>query len=58
LLWYLNGDPTLSKNIIKELNDENNQIIVSMASLWEFSIKLTKEKKININISLQQVEDI
>lgn len=57
LVWYLNGDDRLSVKLRDELDDENNVIIVSIASLWELTIKMSKEKKdIRFKITLPQLQ--
>ncbi len=39
LLWFLNGDDTLSKPAKDILKNIENTIVVSIASLWEIGIK-------------------
>lgn len=39
LIWFLQGDPSLSSNAAKAIENENNQKYVSIASLWEMGIK-------------------
>lgn len=55
LLWYLDGNKQLSDKLCQTINDENNVIVVSVASLWELAIKL-KLKKLNINITLPEIQ--
>jgi PIN domain nuclease of toxin-antitoxin system len=55
LIWYLDGNPILPVKIKKELDDATNKVYVSVASLWEFTIKLAKQK-LDIEINIQQVE--
>ena len=38
-LWYLNGDSKLSKKAKAYLNDTENTIFFSQASMWEIEIK-------------------
>ncbi len=47
LLWFVKGDSRLSKSQLSTLNDLDNNIVVSMASLWEIAIK-TGLKKLTI----------
>ncbi|MFH1050526.1 MAG: type II toxin-antitoxin system VapC family toxin [bacterium] len=52
LIWYLEGNKSLSVKA-KELTESNkNNIYVSIASLWEMSIKIRLGKlKLNIDFS-------
>ena len=38
-LWFVNDNPKLSKHFADLIEDESNIIYLSMASLWEMSIK-------------------
>ncbi len=40
LIWYLEGNEKLTNNIIQIIEDKKNIIFLSIASLWEISIKL------------------
>ncbi len=40
LLWYLQNSENLSDGVTEILEDANNNLSVSIASLWEISIKL------------------
>ena len=39
LLWFLEGDSTLSQNARTLIGDPANEIFVSIANLWEIAIK-------------------
>ena len=39
LIWFLNGNPRLSSRARQLVEDENNEVLVSIASLWEIAIK-------------------
>ena len=39
-LWFTEGSALLSPKAIELMQDENNEIFLSMASLWEISIKV------------------
>lgn len=39
LLWWLAGHPKLSEKATQAIADANNQAFVSVASLWEMSVK-------------------
>lgn len=38
-LWFVNDNPRLSNRLNDLIEDENNAIFLSLASLWEMSIK-------------------
>jgi PIN domain nuclease of toxin-antitoxin system len=40
LLWFFEDDPQLPGKVRKEISDVNNKCFVSIASLWEISIKI------------------
>jgi PIN domain nuclease of toxin-antitoxin system len=44
LIWFLNGDKQLSKTARVEIEEENNDKYVSVASLWEMAIKISLNK--------------
>jgi PIN domain nuclease of toxin-antitoxin system len=39
-IWYATGDKRLSETVISIIEDEENNIFFSMASLWEMAIKI------------------
>ena len=41
VLWYLEGDQSLSRTRRQRIVDPANDIFVSIASLWEISIKIS-----------------
>ena len=43
-LWWIQGNPSLSDRAQDILSDENNQLCLSVASLWEVTIKLNIRK--------------
>ncbi|NEP58238.1 MAG: type II toxin-antitoxin system VapC family toxin [Symploca sp. SIO2G7] len=49
-LWFINDDPRLSDNLKYLVEDEDNVIYLSLASLWEISIK-SNLGKLNIGNS-------
>ena len=40
LLWYLQADPNLSTLAMNTIENKDNDVFVSIASLWEIAIKL------------------
>jgi len=39
LIWWMNGDQSLGEFAFECIENENNQVYVSAASVWEMSIK-------------------
>ena len=54
LLWYAQFPEKLSPKVISLLNNGENKIYVSQASLWEMSIKRSLGK-LNFNESISQL---
>ncbi len=56
LLWFINGDNSLSnkaKSIIKNLN---NNCFISIASIWEMGIKISLNK-LQIDFDFKELEN-
>ncbi|MEA5564566.1 type II toxin-antitoxin system VapC family toxin [Anabaena sp. UHCC 0399] len=51
-IWYVTDDSKLSNQVIKLINDENNQIFLIIASIWEIGIKQSLGK-LNFNLPLK-----
>jgi PIN domain nuclease of toxin-antitoxin system len=47
LIWYSENSNKLTLNAYNYINDENNNCLISMVSIWEMSIKL-KINKLNL----------
>jgi PIN domain nuclease of toxin-antitoxin system len=43
-IWFVENDKLLPPQIKKVLEDSDNTIIISIASLWEMTIKITLDK--------------
>ena len=43
-IWWMEKNRRLSKNIFNLLSNPQNQIVLSVASIWEIIIKKTKKK--------------
>jgi PIN domain nuclease of toxin-antitoxin system len=62
LLWYLQADPNLSTLAINAIENKDNDVFVSIASLWEIAIKLGLNKLEiqrpfeNLEIDLQRLD--
>lgn len=54
LIWHLTDADTLSKIAKKAIQNIDNQIFISIVSLWEIAIK-TNIGKLNLNYSLQDI---
>lgn len=54
LIWFLDGDDSLSKTARKAIENNRSVNFVSIASLWEIAIKVSL-KKLEINASLADV---
>ena len=39
LLWWIEDDPTLSASAREAIDDQRNEVFVSVASAWEIAIK-------------------
>ena len=44
LIWFLGGDPQLSAHARQLIEDEENELFISVASLWEIAIKVSLGK--------------
>jgi len=43
-IWYVTDNSRLSNQVLELINDENNQIFLSIASVWEMGIKYSLGK--------------
>lgn len=43
-LWFIAGNSSLSRKARAAIEDENNRILLSVASLWEIAIKISLNK--------------
>jgi PIN domain nuclease of toxin-antitoxin system len=55
LIWRAENDPNLTFEVAEILNNPNNNIVVSYASLWEIAIKQSIGK-LSLGITLSQLE--
>lgn len=44
LIWSISADSRLSANVIAAIQNDQNELFVSTASLWELSIKIAQGK--------------
>ena len=56
LIWDLEGNPNLSKLAKKMIENCENKVFISIASLWEMSIKI-KLNKLYLNIPLENLKN-
>jgi PIN domain nuclease of toxin-antitoxin system len=57
LLWYLQNSENLSDRTTEILEDANNNLSVSIASLWEISIKVGLGK-LRLQKSFSELEEV
>ena len=57
LLWYLQNSENLSDRTTEILEDVNHNLSLSIASLWEISIKLGLGK-LRLQKSFSELEDV
>ena len=54
LIWFLEGDTQLSETAKSIILDTNNQLSISLASLWEMAIKMSIGK-LTLTQSIEQI---
>lgn len=57
LIWYLENDRQLVPEAAELLEDANQVLYVSVASLWEIAIKLGL-KKLTLQVSFQELKEL
>ena len=57
LLWALEDSPRLPFEIREEIISENNEVYVSVASLWEIAIKKSIGK-LEIDYSIMEIANV
>jgi PIN domain nuclease of toxin-antitoxin system len=57
LIWYIAGNPKLNPAMLDRLEATENNLYVSIASLWEIAIKVGKGK-LNLGIEFHELEGI
>ena len=53
-IWFVENLPNLSQSLKNTIEDENNEIFISIASLWEISIKISI-KKLQLNRKYEEI---
>lgn len=54
LIWHLTDAPNLSNKVKEDIENIDNQIFVSIVSLWELAVKINIGK-LNLNYSLKEI---
>ena len=57
LIWFANGDEKLSKVAIEAIENPENEKIVSVACIWEMTIKKNLGK-LELKFDLQDIQNI
>ena len=57
LIWSIVDGAKLSNRVLKILEDENNDLLVSAVSFWEIAIKVGKGKLDLRNFNIQTIPD-
>ena len=57
LIWYIAGNPKLNSTMTDLLEPTENDISISVASLWEIAIKVGKGK-LDLGIEFHELEAI
>ena len=52
-LWFVEGDHRLDIRLVDRITDPNNELWISIASLWEITIKVSKGRLLP-NIDLKE----
>ena len=56
-IWFVEDDPQLPATLKKILENADNDIFLSMASIWEMGIKLSLNK-LKINKTIEQIIEL
>jgi PIN domain nuclease of toxin-antitoxin system len=56
-IWFCDGDEKLPSEIRNVMNDKENKLRVSIASLWEITIKMSIEKLI-LSCNIAEILDM
>jgi PIN domain nuclease of toxin-antitoxin system len=57
LIWHGENNPALKAPVLNALNDLENEIIISHASLWEIAIKVSIGK-LKLGFPIARLEDV
>ncbi|NOX48385.1 MAG: type II toxin-antitoxin system VapC family toxin [Chlorobi bacterium] len=56
LLWYIVGDKRIRPNVKEKIENGNNTVFISNASLWEIAIKISIGK-LKLTVSLSELNN-
>jgi PIN domain nuclease of toxin-antitoxin system len=56
-IWFVEDDPLLPSHLKMVLENPENEIFISMASIWEMGIKISL-KKLTINKTIEQIIEL
>ena len=56
LIWFLNGDKSLSSKARKAIESDNATNFISVASLWEIAIKLSLDR-LSIKVPFEKLSN-
>lgn len=56
LLWWARDDPTLNRQALEAINNPDNEVFVSVVSVWEISIKRSTGKLDSPDDLVAQIE--
>ncbi|MEZ4744789.1 MAG: type II toxin-antitoxin system VapC family toxin [Calditrichia bacterium] len=56
-IWFINGDKQLPRSVIKMIENIENRCFISIASLWEISIK-TSLGKLSLKSDFSDIREI
>ncbi len=57
LIWYIEGNPSLNQPMLDIIEAAENNLHISIASLWEIAIKIGKGK-LNLGIEFHDLENL
>lgn len=57
LIWYIEGNPSLNQPMLDLIEATENDLYISIASLWEMAIKIGKGK-LNLGIEFYELENL
>jgi PIN domain nuclease of toxin-antitoxin system len=57
LIWYIEGNPSLNQPMLDLIEATENDLYISIASLWEMAIKIGKGK-LNLGIEFHELENL
>ncbi len=56
-IWFVDNDKKLPNNAKIQIENPNNTIFISIASLWEIAIKISLEK-LDVSVSIEEMVNL